>query len=303
MTLLSNFLAALSLAQIIPKRFLLQTGGKHYALHLGPTTIPQTEGLPSDRVPHANFYFPQEDLLSSWAAKENTSWIVTRPGFILGANPTAFINIAYALALYASIQKELGKKLEFPADVGAWDVNKDNTTARLIGYFSEWVVLHPNTADEAFNLVDDSPFSYGNFWPEVAGWYGIEAGKPEEDQSKYQTITLGMDPPPRGFGGPGVVKVKFSFEEWSTRKEVKEAWEKVREREGLTGAADPWGEGHGDTLKNVFATLDAEMLGSWSRTQTMDKAKALGWHGHVRTADGFKDTIGKMAGLKMVPGF
>ncbi len=37
------------------------------------------------------------------------------------------------------------------------------------------------------------------------------------------------------------------------------------------------------------------------RTQTMDKAKRLGWHGHVRTADGFKDTIEKMGELKMVP--
>jgi hypothetical protein len=302
-TLLSNFLAALSLAAIIPTRFLLQTGGKHYALHLGPTTIPQTEGLPSDRVSHANFYFPQEDLLSTWATKHNTTWTVTRPGFILGANPTAFINIAYALALYASVQKELGKELEFPADVGAWDANKDNTTARLIGYFSEWVVLHPEAKNEAFNLVDDSPFSYGKFWPEVAGWYGLEAGLPESDASKYTTITLGMDPPPRGFGGPGVVKIAFSFEEWASRPEVKAAWEKAREREDLIGAADPWAEGKGYLLKDIFGSLDAEMLGSWSRTQTMDKAKALGWHGHVRTADGFKDTIQKMAGLKMVPAF
>jgi hypothetical protein len=30
--LLSNFLSALELSTIIPKRFLLQTGGKHYAL-------------------------------------------------------------------------------------------------------------------------------------------------------------------------------------------------------------------------------------------------------------------------------
>lgn len=300
-TLLSNFLSALTIANIIPKRFLLQTGGKHYALHLGPTTVPQTEGLPSDRVPHANFYFPQEDLLSSWSAKHNTSWTVTRPGFILGANPTAFINIAYALALYASVQKELGQKLDFPADVAAWDANKDNTTARLIGYFSEWIVLNEGGKNEVFNLVDDSPFSYGRFWPEVAGWYGLEPGKPEEDESKYQTITLGTDPPPRGFGGPGIVKVKFSFEKWSKRKEVKDAWEKIRERDGLVGAEDPWKEGNESTLMNVFATLDAEMLGGWSRTQTMDKAKALGWHGHVRTADGFKDTIEKMAELKMVP--
>jgi nucleoside-diphosphate-sugar epimerase len=294
-------LSALTIANIIPKRFVLQTGGKHYALHLGPTAIPQTEGLPSDRVPHSNFYFPQEDLLATWAEKHHTKWIVTRPGFILGANPTAFINIAYALALYASIQKELGQKLDFPADIVAWDINKDNTTARLIGYFSEWVILSKGTENEAFNLVDDSPFSYGAFWPEVASWYGLSASLPESDESKYQTITLPMSPPPRGFGGPGVVKITFSFEEWSQRAEVKAAWEKVRERGGLVGASDPWAKGNESTLKNIFATLDAEILGGWARTQTMDKAKALGWHGHVRTADGFKDTIEKMAGLKMVP--
>jgi len=302
-TLLFNFLSALSLASIIPKRFLLQTGGKHYGLHLGPTTVPQTEGLPSDRVPHANFYYPQEDLLSTWSTKHATTWTVTRPGFILGANPTAFINIAYALALYSSISKALGSTLAFPADVSAWDANKDNVTAKLIGYFSEWAVLNPDAANEAFNLVDDSPFSYGRFWPEIAGWYGLAAGLPESDAEKYQTITLGMDPPPRGFGGPGVVKITFSFEEWAKRPEVKELWEKIRESEGLTGAQDPWAEGKGYLLKDIFGSLDAEVLGGWSRTQTMDKAKKLGWHGHVRTADGFRDTVEKMAVLKMVPGF
>ncbi|KAN0095648.1 hypothetical protein V8E51_016359 [Hyaloscypha variabilis] len=303
-TLLSNFLSALTISQIIPKRFLLQTGGKHYGIHVGPATVPQTEGLPSDRVPHSNFYFPQEDLLSEWSTKHNTTWTVTRPGFILGAHPTAFINIAYALALYISISKALGKKeLDFPADIPAWEANRDNTTARLIGYFSEWAVLTEAAANEAFNLVDDSPFSYGRFWPEVAGWYGLSAGRPDSNPENYQTITLGMDPPPRGFGGPGVVKVTFSFEGWASRPEVKEAWEKLREKEGLTGGQDPWAGGKTWLLKDIFGSLDAEILGGWSRTMTMDKAKSLGWHGHVRTGDGFRDTIEKMAELKMVPGF
>ena len=185
--------------------------------------------------------------------------------------------------------------------MGAWDSNKDNTTAKLVGYFSEWVVLNDSTKNDTFNIVDDSPFSYGRFWPEVAGWYGLEAAIPEPDESKYTVLTMGMGPPPRGFGGPGIVKVKLSFEEWSQKPEVKAAWERIQEREGLDKKLNPWGEGRGDVLKNVFSTLDAEMLGGWSRTQTMDKAKALGWHGHVRTADGFKDTIEKMAELKMVP--
>ena len=227
--------------------------------------VPQTEDTPAQRIPHENFYFAQEDALSAWATAHKISWVVTRPGFILGANPHAFINIAYPLALYASIQRELGLKLEFPADVSAWDANKDNTTAKLIGYFSEWAVITEDAANEAFNLVDDSPFSYGRFWPEVAAWYGLGFGTPKEGEDAYTVVTMGMDPPPRGFGGPGVVRIRQSFEAWSTRPEVKEAWEKIQEREGLDKSVDPWGKGREDTLKNIFSTLDAEMLGGWSR--------------------------------------
>lgn len=298
-TLLSNFLTSLSLSSIIPKCFLLQTGGKHYALHLGPASIPMTEDTPALRIKHENFYFPQEDLLSSWAAKHSTSWVVTRPGFILGANPSSPINITYALAIYAAVQKELGGKLEFPADVQAWDINKDLSTASLIGFFSEWAVLTPEARNETFNIVDDSPFSYGKFWPELAEWYSLQYTTPETDDSKYTIVTLPRNPPPRGFGKPGEVKIAFSFEAWAQKPEVKTAWAKLQEKDGLKKEFDPWrDEG---VLKNVFATLDAEMLGGWARTQTMDKAKKLGWYGHVQTDEGIKDTLEKMVEMKMVP--
>lgn len=262
-TLLSNFLSALTLSSIIPTRFVLQTGGKHYALHLGPTAIPMTEDKPALRVPHSNFYFPQEDLLSTWAEENNTHWTVTRPGFIIGANKTAPINISYALAIYASIQKELGLRLEFPSDIAAWDINKDLTTASLLGYFSEWAALTPSAADQALNVVDDSPFSYGKFWPILADWYGIGYETPEEDESKYFVVTMPRSPPPRGFGKPGVVKIRFSFEAWAKKEEVKVAWERIQEKEKLRKELDPWRSG--ESLVNVFGTLDAEMLGRWSR--------------------------------------
>lgn len=300
-TLLSNFLEALTLAAVIPKRFVLQTGGKHYALHLGPATVPMTEDAPALRVPHPNFYFPQEDLLSSWCTTNHSTWTVTRPGFIIGANPTAFINVSYALALYASIQKALGRPLEFPADVAAWDASKDLTTAGLIGHFSEWVVLSEGTAGEAFNIVDDSPFAWGKFWPTLASWYGVPSGTPEADLGKYAVVTLSRDPPPRGFGGPGKVYVKFSFEEWAGREEVRGAWEKMRVEEGLRKDADPWRSG--EKVQEVFGTLDAELLGGWGRVQTMDKAKSLGWTGHVRTEEGIRDTLEKMVEGKMIPKF
>lgn len=300
-TLLSNFLESLTISNIIPKRFLLQTGGKHYALHLGPASVPMTEDTPALRVNHSNFYFPQEDLLAEWSAKHNTTWTVTRPGFIIGANEGAAINIAYALAIYASVQKKLGGKLEFPADVTAWDASKDLTTAKLIGYFSEWAVFTEGAENQALNIVDDSPFAYGKFWPTLASWYSIPFGIPEPDESKYQTITLPRNPPPRGFGPPGKVYLTWSFGQWAKRPEVKKAWEEIQEKYGLRKELDPWRSW--DKLAEVFGTLDSEVPGGWTRTQTMDKAKRLGWRGHVQTDEGIRDTIERMGELKMVPGF
>jgi hypothetical protein len=95
--LLSNFLAALKLSGRIPKRFLLQTGGKHYGLHLGPSLSPLEESDP--RFLGEPNFFPQEDLLWKWAKENNTEWNVTRPGFIIGAVRDASMSIALGLAL------------------------------------------------------------------------------------------------------------------------------------------------------------------------------------------------------------
>ena len=97
----------------MPKRFFLQTSEQHYALHLDPASVPMTEDTPVLRVNHAKCYFLQENLLTSWSAKHNTTWTVTRPGFIIGANEGAAIDIAHTLAIYASVPKALGVKLEF----------------------------------------------------------------------------------------------------------------------------------------------------------------------------------------------
>lgn len=171
----------------------------------------------------------------------------------------------------------------------------------MLGYFSEWAVLTEEAKNEAFNIVDDSPFSYGKFWPVLAGWYGISYGTPEEDEEKFNIVEMGRNPPPRGFGGPGVVKLKFSFEEWAKRDEVKKAWDRIQEREGLRKELDPWRER--SELVNVFGTLDASLLGNWANTQTIDKAKKLGWHGHVKTDEGLRLTIERMVEMKMVPHF
>ncbi|OCK82028.1 hypothetical protein K432DRAFT_433754 [Lepidopterella palustris CBS 459.81] len=276
MLLLTNFLTALTLAAIIPNRVLLQTGAKHYGVHLGPTLTPMEESDPRF-LAEPNFYFPQEDFLWKWCRENNTSWSVTRPGFIIGAVRHAAMNLSYGLGVYASVQKELGRPLEFPGDVEAWEAEKHLSAAKLIGYHADL-------------------FTYGKFWPVLAKWYGIEYGVPEVEEGKFQVLEMATRPPPRGFGQAGKVKLSWSFEAWAKRPEVLSAWKSIKDTFGLEELKDPFAN-----VKDVFGLLDGEILGPWGRSISMNKSRKLGWHGFVDTDDGIFDAIQEMAAMKMLP--
>ena len=294
--LLKNWLEALELAKVIPKRFLLQTGGKHYGVHLGPTRSPLVEDDP--RVNTApNFYFTQEDLLFDWVKKNNSTWNVTRPGYILGAVENAAMNIVYALVIYAAVQKELGLPLTFPSDVPSWDAEKQLSMAKSIAYHAEWAVLTDAAANQALNHTDGGVFSYGNFWPTLASWYGIESTIPEPDTSKYIEVVMPFDPPPRGFGGPGKINTVYFFQQWAGFPNVKEAWQKIAKRHNLIG--DPFADAV--TVQSGIGLLDMEIPGPWTRVISMNKSRKLGWNGFVETEEAIKDTINALAALKMVP--
>lgn len=201
------------------------------------------------RVP--NFYFPQEDLLWSWCDRHSVPWNVTRPGFIVGAVPNAAMNIAYGLAVYASIQAELGATLEYPGSVLAWDMEKHLSAAELIAHHAEWAALTDATANEILNVADDSLFTYSKFWPALASWYGLPYGVPGPTE---KSITMPVAPPPRGFGGPGKVEVAWSFQDWARREEVQTAWKRLEAKHGLLQS--PF-----DDITAVFGVLDGDISG------------------------------------------
>ena len=60
--LLDNFLKALPIANLEPKRVLLQTGAKNYGVHLGRARAPYVESDPRVTL-EPNFYYPQEVYL------------------------------------------------------------------------------------------------------------------------------------------------------------------------------------------------------------------------------------------------
>lgn len=134
--LLDNFIGALKIADITPKRFMLQTGAKNYGGHHGPTKLPQEETDPRVEIPdEPNFYYSQEDSVFKFSSESNgaTGWNVLMPGPIIGAVPDAAMNAAFPLAVYAAVTKELGEVLKWPGDVKAWQMNCSMSAAMMNG--------------------------------------------------------------------------------------------------------------------------------------------------------------------------
>jgi hypothetical protein len=68
----------------------------------------------------------------------------------------------------------------------------------LNSYFYEWTVFHPDAGNEAFNVQDGLSFTWGRFWPYLAGWYGTTWTPSEEDESKYRIDKSRYKATPRG---------------------------------------------------------------------------------------------------------
>lgn len=158
--LLSNFLEALPLADITPKRILLQTGEKNYGAHLGPVREPCCESDPQPRHLAPNFYYNQEDLLFQYCSKYEISWNVVMPPWIIGAAVGAAMNPMLSFAIYAAVQAKRGLPLVFPGTIDNWGTPLHRSTAFLTGYMSEWAVLEEQCKNQSFNSQDTSPMTW-----------------------------------------------------------------------------------------------------------------------------------------------
>ncbi|KAL3462669.1 hypothetical protein BJX64DRAFT_299414 [Aspergillus heterothallicus] len=294
-TLLKNFIGGLQQANLQPKRFLLQTGAKHYGFHIGPATNPSFESDPRIHL-EANFYYPQEDALEEYCKATGVTWNVVRPSYIIGAVRDSALNHMVGLAIYGAIQAHLNQPLAFPGDYAAWDREYCQSTALLNAYFEEWAALTESAANEAFNIQDGLSFTWGRFWANLAQWYGTTWTPPEVDESKYRVTESRWADTPRGYGPVGVTRTTFSLQEWAERPEVQAAWKELADKHGLS--LDPF------TAKNkaqIFGMTDSAVIGGWALSLSMRKARKLGFLGTVDSYETAYNTISDLARLKVVP--
>ncbi|KAK2865044.1 hypothetical protein FQN49_003960 [Arthroderma sp. PD_2] len=294
--MLSNFLEALKLSEIKPKRVMLQTGAKNYGLHLGPAMTPQREEDPRVLL-EPNFYYTQEDVLFKYCKETSASWNVVMPNFILGAVREAAMNIMYPLGVFGAIQAYLGRPLVYPGELASYMMPLDMSSATLNSYLEEWAVLSPKAANQAFNACDNSAFSWAAFWPMFASWYGVSYEVPDDEKAEYLSIPSSYEPPPRGFGPRAMIRMKYTLSQWATDPEVQEAWKALSQKHNLQ--SNPFN--CEKDIHRIFSLADGALLLAWPIQFSRTKGHKLGWFGAVDSIESMKKILGEFVELQMLP--
>jgi nucleoside-diphosphate-sugar epimerase len=257
--MLSNFLDALTKTGAIAdvKRIILVTGCKQYGVHLGVPKNPMLEDDPwlTDEQWPPNFYYNQQTILHKFCASHNIEWVVTYPNDVIGFATGNFMNLSLALALYATVTKELGQELVFPGSPAFYTKFDCFTSAKLHAEFCAWAATEPRAANQAFNVVNGDTESWQNLWPKVAAHFGLKV-KPDQftAQSSYEGSSTDLDPKPpiTAFASslgladheltkPSKLEQPIDLVKWSQRSDVKDAWKSVAE-----GGIGPRGFRQGD---------------------------------------------------------
>ncbi len=154
--MLQNFLEALTItgAEKKLKRVLLTTGCKQYGVHLGPVKCPMKESDPwiEDPGRPSNFCYTQQRILWAAAKKGGWEWIVTYPNNVIGVAKGNFMNLASSVAIYAAVNKELTRELEFPRSEKFYNMFDCFTDSKIHGKFNKWAALEPKCGNQSFNI-------------------------------------------------------------------------------------------------------------------------------------------------------
>jgi nucleoside-diphosphate-sugar epimerase len=277
--LFSNFLDAL--LSVAPKleNCTLQTGGKHYNVHLGPVPSPAREEDPRRESPIGNFYYPQEDYLIRCQKGQKWTWNVIRPEAIIGytSKPNG-MNSALTYALYFLVCKELGTEAKMPTNQLYWEGYDDLSDSRLIADLTIWASTTPKAGNQAFNINNGDYFSWRYMWPRIAAYAGANA-------TSEQVFNK-----PRP--SEGEAQLDISLAEWARDK--REVWERICDKYGCPEAKETWDAG-------TWSYQDWVFQRTWSATLSINKARRFGWAGHIDSYQSLTDAFDKFVELKQIP--
>jgi nucleoside-diphosphate-sugar epimerase len=194
--MLRNVLDALVPARTL-RHVALVTGMKHY---LGPfeaygerspdTPFREQQG----RLPVANFYYDQEDILFDAAVRHDFSWSVHRAHTMIGWALGNIMNMGVTLAVYGTICREQGRPFVFPGSPQQYDGITDVTDARLLAEQLVWSATTPAAANQALNVVNGDVFRWRRMWQVLADGLGVPTGAyPGSARSLDEEMADGAD--------------------------------------------------------------------------------------------------------------
>lgn len=281
--LFENFLNALTEVAPSLENVTLQTGGKHYNLHLYPIPTPVREEDPPHESPMANFYHSQQGFLIRKQKGSRWSWNVIRPQAIIGSthSPNG-MNEALTIAMYFTICSYLGQEAPMPTNAVYWNGTDDTSSAALIADLSVFAATNPRCANEEFNVVNGDVFTWRYMWPRLAAYYGARASPSSQKFTGPSADTAEGDRPAQN----------FSLADWA--KDKRAIWDEICDARATPGAKATFDYG-------TWAFQDWVFGRTWTATLSINKARRFGWNGHVDSYKCFTDTFDKFVAMGIMP--
>lgn len=236
-------------------------GSKYYGHQLGPVAFPITEDTP--RARNRNYYFDQEDFLVERTRTAPWTYSTSRPHAFCDPAIDHPRSIGLVFAVYAAIQSELGKALDYPGGAKGYDAPTQFTDLALLARAVVWMADEPRCANQGFNVVNGDNPRWRELWITFAHWFGLEPGTPR----------------------------KFSLAEYMADKEP--VWQRIVRRHGLRETR----------LQDLvlWAYGDYQLGPDWPVCSSMDKARALGFRDALDSVEMFRRQFRNYRAHNIIP--
>lgn len=242
----------------------LLQGTKAYGAHVEAMQLPGRESSP--RHDHDNFYWRQEDCLRGMG--ERFTFTILRPQVVCGSAVGSPMNTLLAIALYAHVEKSLGRPLR---NVGTGGFVTELIDARLLARVIVWAGQSESAAGETFNVTNGDIVHWPSFWPAFAAMIGAEfAGETLEPNSLRQ---------------------------WADREEVETAWQALVTRHGLLPGS--LAELAGSSFDFADAVLGC--AGGATTLLSTIKLRRAGFDGCIDTLAMCEELLSEMVANRLIP--
>jgi len=246
----------------------LQTGTKHYGMHLGPEcgmTTPNREDDPRPPKQPGNFYYPMQDYLKERVAGgANWVWTESRPPWIIGFSIGKVMNVGVSLGVYASLLKEMGQPLIFPYGEKAFLALRDFVDVNVLTKGILWMTTQEHCGYNAFNMQNGDYTRMQQLWPKMAQYFGMDwkmADKP------------------------------FLVADWV--KDKGDIWNRICDKHALQkfdlGQVGAW------------QSLDNALNRDWDDITLTSKARAYGFNDFKNTEEMYWDFFDTLQNKKVIP--